>query len=230
MPALRYALAGSALLTMTVCVAAPVQADVLYQETFDNGSGGRHSLDTYGWHFNYSASGTTGDSSSTANTAVYVGNAGFVYDSVQVPGGRILLWTDELPLGAIDISDVGTVTFELRNVQTDNENIRLAIKVDDEWYATQTSYNNTDQDVWELQTVDFSTVAWNNLSFVADTTLAEGSAASLPTSGTVNAIGFFDDARTNSRRFDTLTINAVPEPASLTLMGLGGLLVIRRRR
>ncbi|MEA2068713.1 MAG: PEP-CTERM sorting domain-containing protein, partial [Verrucomicrobiota bacterium] len=74
---------------------------------------------------------------------------------------------------------------------------------------------------------------WNSLSLIPGTTLAEGGAVSLPSSGDVQAVGVFDASDTAGMRVRVrnFTVESIPEPVTLGLFGFVGIaiLFIRRR-
>jgi hypothetical protein len=71
---------------------------------------------------------------------------------------------------------------------------------------------------------------WDQINLTPGTTLSLGSPASLP-AGTVTGLGWFNAAGVDNWRVDNFTYSAVvPEPAMLSLLGLGALGFLRRRR
>lgn len=111
-----------------------------------------------------------------------------------------------------------------------NEDLRVAVKVDGSWFVSQDVLNNTALSTWENVGMDIQSASWNNLTFVSGSTLIEGGAAGA-LSGTVQAIGVYDaDATGEKVRLDNFTVEAIPEPATLSLIGCAGLLLVLCRR
>ncbi|KKL81122.1 hypothetical protein LCGC14_1997910 [marine sediment metagenome] len=125
---------------------------------------------------------------------------------------------------------VGDVQFE-----TDPENVNFTIGVKDDCQGAfdtyydefrATSYNNLPLDTgisvslieWEL--LDFSTQALSNMDLpLTAPILADWDFNRLSISG-----------ETNSFRIDSHVTSAVPEPGTIVLLGIGGLMLARRNR
>lgn len=210
-------------------------ADVVYLEKFDN-PGGDAAISTVGWFCNKTAVGTAYDGSSYSSGLI-ASSGDFMFCRDHGVGTLanqpILGWTDEVVFGGIGI--VTNVSFSLQNEST-TENIKLALKVDGSWYTSQSVFNNAVSQQMSVFNIDVHSIAWNGLDFVSGSSLVEGGAVTLPVSGALQAVGIFDASVTPgifgsySIRVDNFMVEAIPEPATLGLMGVvsAGLLLFRR--
>jgi hypothetical protein len=168
------------------------QGVAIYEETFDNPL-----TDSPLTNINWNAAITT-------NGTVYTGSNGaggpilsvsdFLYTTGSgsgLIGGPWLVWTEEAAVGVIGlISNVTRVSMNLSNAAQD-EDIKVAVKVDGAWYVSQAVLNNAEPNVYSNVVFDVQSAAWNTLTFVPGSTLVEGGAAGV-LSGTVQAVGLFD--------------------------------------
>lgn len=144
--------------------------------------------------------------------------------------GAYLLFTDEYTVDTT-ATPVASVSWMTRNTSS-SETSRVAVRIADQWYASNATFTNANS--WETKTFTFTTAAsaWRTVAFaegspllVSTTTLT----SPLP-AGNITAFGLFTDNSNDTARIDDFTINAVPEPASLALLALGGLAIAGRRR
>lgn len=219
-----------------------LQAAVIYTETFDNTTAGNQSFQTAGvnWSVHRTSSATAYDlSNNSITTSPVISNGasvsgavnGFLFQSNQA--GNInaphIWWTNETTFG--DISLLDSLTVDLRNGST-NEDLRFALQVGSSWYVSQSVFNNSVVDVATLNlSLDVENASYFSLNFTPGVTLSMGTAASLPLSGTVTAVGLFTGSRDNTNiRIDNFRVSAIPEPSTALLGSLGVLALLRRRR
>lgn len=136
------------------------------------------------------------------------------------------------------VSDAPTITDPLDDVswiaQTTASTYRLGIEVGGTWYLSGNLNAASNGATITVSNFSSGFAAWSgapaNDSTAWDATFTGtlGTPGALP-SGTVTRVGLMglDNLGT---RIDNFTINTVPEPGSLALLGLGGLLVASRRR
>lgn len=133
---------------------------------------------------------------------------------------------------------------------TDTASTRALIQIGTDWFASATTFNpvtGATPSVWTTHTIaDISTANWLTLSFdsgnnnavtLGDTALT---LAGHNASGSLTSVGFHlsNTATTGNNtgsqyRIDNIVVTAVPEPGTLALLGLGGLLLtkaLRRRK
>jgi len=156
--------------------------------------------------------------------------------------GPALLWTDEIgSLADISSGAMETVSWYQANNSAGTE-VRAVVGVDSQWYATVDTLTNSpiasghDFDSQaEPQTVDMFTAQWYSLTFNPTTVLSLGATATSLPIGQVTGGGLYFEGITDDAipRVDTFAINVVPEPSTLAIFGLGGLiglvLLVRRR-
>jgi hypothetical protein len=230
-------------------VSERVAADVIvYQQTFDNGTGTNQPPSNYSWTANINPTGTAatagqafispakGDPTTFGTTI----NGFFEFNTVPMlpPKTPIIAYTQDSTFfggSGIDPTKVTTISWYQGNT---DKNDKFQIAVQDHtgaWFVSQQTFtqNNavpTDADFTTkgntIGPVTYATLTWNSLNFVPGSSLVEGGASSGP-SGNLTAIGLFlQDTNGitfgDEYRFDTFTINAVPEPSSLALTFLGG--------
>ena len=222
---------------LTICVffamALAAGADVIFQEDFYN-SGSDGPLTLVSWHGYYGATAALIDETNTDyNNGPIVSSADFlIYDMDTLGGKPYLLFTDEVT----SFGSVGSVTnigFLLKN-QSSSENIKVAIRVEGDWYVSQDVFNSPNSTDWAEQNLAVQGALWNSLTVSAGSSLSEGAAAILPLSGTVTAVGIFDASGTSSTyspvRMDAYTVSVIPEPATMSLISFIGVGVIIFRR
>lgn len=218
------------LLGLFVSLTAAV-GDVAYQEVFPN-PGADAPLANINWNANVGSSGTA-FTGSTWSQGPILSSGDFIFfrPATGSGGPSFLVWTEEPDVSAIgSIANVTDVNMVLRNGSA-AENIKVAIRVGSAWYVSQDVLNSPTESSTAVS-LDVKSSGWNSLNFVAGTTLAEGGSVTLPSSGTVTAVGIFD-ASTNEGlaiRISDYTVETVPEPAAfgMFLVGSSGLFFVRK--
>jgi len=237
--------------------ASAAPADVIYREVFPNTSTTNNitsgGTGWPGWKLNLGAGGAGagtgwGVSYSPGRPQDLAGIHSAPYSTEQVKGffgswdnnhnnNDMLFWTDEY---TADLSGVGRISWYQGNGAAADV-FRVAICVKDAqnnsaWYASATTFTNTAVSSganFGAQAVerflDFSGATWRALDFVAGSSLALGSATTLPSAGTITSFGLYCDKKTGTLRFDTYTVEA-PEPATLGLLAVGLAVAWQRRR
>jgi MYXO-CTERM domain-containing protein len=81
----------------------------------------------------------------------------------------------------------------------------------------------------ELKTLLLEGASFNSLAFTPGVALSLGNVVGFLPEGTITAFGLYTGAITNTQRFDSFTINQVPEP-SAAMLGMVGLLAFSSRR
>ena len=219
-------LIGSLLLSMGV-----THADVVFQETFPN-SGEDTNLATIAWHANVGATAVVQDNNKAYSVSPILSVADYIFTRPSDSGNPWLAWTDKASISAIgSISSVTNISVSLRNGSA-IEDLKIALKVNDAWYVSQTVLNSPSESSFVTVGIAVQSVAWNHLDFVPGSNLGEGSAVALPASGTVQAVGVFDASTTASKavRIDNYTVEAIPEPTTLGLVGIVAITLIGVRR
>jgi hypothetical protein len=145
-------------------------------------------------------------------------------------------------------SDVTSMSFDMKLIGTDVlKDTRLIVHIgsdfDTNWFVSDQGFTNTAVGIWETATFNFASLTWgtttktNNATvptpagqvpYYAFTTPANTGSA-LP-SGMITAFGAFcPTVNNNQRGLDNFTIMGVPEPATMSLLGLGVIGLIRRK-
>jgi len=194
-------LIGSLLIFVTAS-----DAEVLYQQTFDNPLGDQP-LGNVNWNANIGPSGTT-YLSANGGAAPILSSGDFLYTDVA---GEWLAWTDDASFGSF--SSITNISMSLAN-STIDENNQIAIKVDGFWYVSQEVFNSAAADAKITVNLDVQAAAWNNLDFVPGATLVVGGAAGV-LAGTVQAVGVYDFGSDNKTRMDNFTVGGVPSPPTV---------------
>lgn len=212
--------------------------DVVYTENFDVSNSSAAPIGNYGYNLNYGSTATVFNNTSNVgySSAAGIGGDGttkgyFSASASSAPGlgTNFLLSTNTGSFGTIDT--LSNVTFQLYDT-SHTENIQFALEIGSNWYVSTTLFNNT---AWTApETVTTTATTWDSLSFTSGSTLVLGSLTTLPTTGTITGIGFYDADETNAIRIDTISVNvnAVPEPSTwmMVVAGLFGLGWWRFRR
>lgn len=244
---------------LCACVVADAtQAEVLYHENWTNTSGSTIAdpgtagwtgladidntgpLDVIGGDSRLQiATSNTGISSPSVNSDPQFADSTTGHLFSGATADPYLIWTEEFTIDG-SVYDISTLEFSVGTNHKTGEPVRIAMRIGSVWYVSETvattfsgwaasqtsglisaSTGDAGQD-WFALTVD---VANNVLSVGA-------SAAVLPTTGDVTGFGMFSETKTDSHRFDNYHIEGelVPEPGSMSLIALGGALMLRRLR
>lgn len=152
---------------------------------------------------------------------------------------KYFIWTDEYTVDRSTNNVTQISWYQGNETKTDQD--RVAIRIGSDWYVSTQIFNQS-TDIGSAndfktkavqKTFTFSTNAsdWQTLNFTSGTSMSLGSVLSsdLP-AGNITAFGLYTDYKTKTFRFDTYEIQAdsIPEPAALGLLGLGGLLLLRK--
>lgn len=119
--------------------------------------------------------------------------------------------------------------------------MRFAIRADNVWYASTSSFTVGTANTYTPFTLSnlTSANAWYAGAFAPGTSLdddlSNNTLTTLTSSAAISGYGWYADTGTTSGndqrvRIDSFQINAIPEPGSALLGGLGLLAVLRRRR
>lgn len=184
--------------------------DILYSEDFRTAATRPAPIHDYNWNVSYGPSASTYDEAGQSGCSV-AGNPGPSGESGYLSGGAtltagqpVLFWIETGTFGSID--QLESITFALKNSSM-KENIRVALRIDGNWYASDVTFNAND---WATQTLAPSGTTWRSLSFVPGTTLSLGDVVTLPGTGKISALGFFSEAQVNQIRLDAVVVNSVP--------------------
>jgi hypothetical protein len=191
----------ASLLSATLCY-----SNTVYQEIFSNTNSTDLGISSIGWHANTNSMGDAVDENNGSwNTGVPVSSvADYLFYSLA--GGSLLNWTDESPLG--DISTVTDMRAIIRNSSA-SEDLKFAIKVDGAWYVSQEVFNSSANANAEIR-LEVQSALWNSLTLIPGTTMAEGGTTVLPSSGSVQGVGFFDAVNENRVRVVEFAIQSIP--------------------
>ncbi|QNN23221.1 hypothetical protein HED60_13385 [Planctomycetales bacterium ZRK34] len=218
------------------------QAGVIYREVFPNNTANNDALSTDDWQINSDAgalaasqvnSPTTGSptNQSAVNSnpdSAEISN-GYAFNN-DANGVDYLIWTDEYTVDRTAYS-ITSISWYQANESTSDVS-RAAIQIGSQWYASSQTFQNTSAyfggSGGELMSLDFASANWLLLDFTDGSSLALGSAASLP-GGDITAFGVYYDSKVARLRLDTYAITAIPTPAALPA-GLGMLAMIAWRR
>ncbi len=238
---MRITLTATIILTLSLIISA--KAAVIYTDTF-NTDGSTYGVGYSGWDWAYSTSGTDGNENAqgaSGNFGVnraptnFNGYIGYYFLNTDTARPNpVFVYADNthtVYFTPYNYSDITSIQFDLKNDA--NVNLRLALKIDGSWFISTTQYTNATSGVSQSFGIDpFTDTNWSTLNFSLGSSLTIGSSTSLPSSGSIQGIGFYDPAPAVTRmsRIEQVTINAIPEPASALLGSLGLLLLFGRRR
>ena len=247
-------LAASAALALA---AMPAGADILYTQGFDSpdvtGGTGNY-VDVYGWQGHLGSNGQAanlggGDNwgtdpvSGAAQQLRVVDDAGAPSPSNRIysymnAASDYLIWTDAVAVNLAQATQLDLSWYQRSDASV---GFRAAVGIDDgnavRWFASETVHGG--QAAWTQHTVDLLSGNW--IEFAFDGTMAadasgafdvSGVGSALP-GGTLQGIGLYVQMDSgDSARFDSVELagTIVPEPATVSLLVLGGLVALRRRR
>lgn len=166
-----------------------------YEDDFLN-PGSDAPLTNANWNANIGTNGTVYTGSSGTTGPILSGASFIFHRPASTAGGTpVLAWTEEAGVSQA-ISQVTNLAMTLRNTIA-TEDVKFAIRVDGDWYVSQDAFNSPTE-VTTPVSLAVQAAGWNELDFTADSILAEGSSVSLPSSGTMTAVGIFDASTTAS--------------------------------
>ncbi len=227
---------------LTICLvslSASAATVTLYEDLFTYGSaesiqgGGNHNAPTSsGWDM-YGTEGAGGSDANYLWDYKAINNAGLVFTSTSTTNNHVTSFST----GLTDL----TFSAEVRKTGTPYEEAVLAVQVDNgsttAWYVLDqnTGITATGTDWQTVSWVFDGDAAWASLTTVAEETVPMvGSAIGTTLSGTVTGFGLLHDRRTNrssnTLNVDSFTVTAVPEPATMSLLALGGVAMLKRRK
>jgi len=237
----------SLVLAMVVGVAGA--APITYEEPFDGASDGTDAeLSVAGWNAHGNLTDDSGQAIAvdlTSGDGDY--KAGLGWDDGGIayfwPGKKKIdegiIWTDEQTLDRTSPGEIDTVAFDVNANNADETAYHLAMEIGSQWYVRKTGVSADNKKTWESKSVSFTTSAadWAELDFTPESALSFGSdlTSDLP-AGDITAFGLYLDMNTGgdgsngTMRVDNFTISQVPEPATMSLLAIGGLGVLIRRR
>ena len=170
----------------------------------------------------------------------------FISQNEQAPK---LMWTSEFSVN----SNLAGLTFGWRQGNdNDTAGFQLALRVGGQWVVSTATINSVGYPDGignfaasaQTKSVAFDPTAANWLTLNFDGTwdsttnvgtpstvpLATGAAPASNLSGVIDGFGLYSAIDLGTRRFDTFEVTGVPEPSSLTLAALAGLIVAAKRR
>ncbi len=137
------------------------------------------------------------------------------------------------------LEDVASFAFE-HGHSSAGITLRLLVQVADEWYVSTDAYTNNiggsanfPDDAEGVTHTLTGGDEWFAVAFNPASSMGTIDTTAVALTGDVQAYGVYGNwgsSGDTTARFDNFTINAIPEPASLALMGLGGMLVLGRGR
>lgn len=245
-------------LLAAMVVTHPATAGVVYTETFDTAT--TASFTDLGWsvYLANDAGGVTDLSANTTNPAnvvpatttrpAYGFTAPRTDTDFSTADGPSVMFTTEP--GAIDIATLEALSVEVNADGSGGDPAvgRLAIRIGSQWYASEATTTSTSNNGPDGAFVDFSINAGftdgNNWRLLTATTggtsqttttgeiTVAGSVVGGTLSGNIDAFGIYAANGNGGDHFriTNYEISAIPEPASLALLGLGGVLMLGRRR
>ncbi|MGZ0654768.1 hypothetical protein ACWPKO_15885 [Coraliomargarita sp. W4R53] len=119
-------------------------ADVIYEQDFDNPSGANAPLNEVDWNVNLNASGASVVQPSSG-PFLSLSSCAFSSNNEERWG----IWTDDASFGSI--SDITSINMSLHNENAVTEDLQFALKVDGDWYVSQSVFNGN---VWASVRLD----------------------------------------------------------------------------
>ncbi len=245
-------LVAVALATLAANILPLSAQTVIYREVFGREAGtGNTSFSTYAWQVFGPGVDSEGANTPAFDYSASFGNAGISPEATAGTGSfsniNSLPSVNSDPTGTQPLDNGRTFLF-LENFLTFTEEyvvdrslftvtdmtwdqrgtgpaLSAAVRIEGQWYVSQTVPNTNAAGVWDTASFDFATATWTTLDFTAGFTLALGSATVLP-EGNLSAFGLYaPSGGGGGSRFDGFTINAVavPEPSTLAFLGAAAL-------
>ncbi len=202
-------------------VAGTTRADVVYHELFTQEvTGTTDTLPEHGWASHEGSNGAiwTYPSIGAYGTAwdggplnsfplnSTEGDPGFLYAYAHT-GKDSFFHTSEY---SFDMANWKNLKFSMRHNSTRADDVRAAIEVDGSWYVSdavtiQANAGWAGALLWEIEA---ATTTWHALAFTPGTTMAIGASTNLPSTGTVDGLGFYVDAQAaGSIRYDNFMVS-----------------------
>ncbi|MGF1632992.1 MAG: PEP-CTERM sorting domain-containing protein [Phycisphaerae bacterium] len=237
----KFALATAVVVGSSLAASASASF-VVFEQNFANPGSSGLPLDNFGWQAHWDADATAYPTNITAgnpnisSSPGFGGVKGFLFHPGNLNNTQPHIWWTETSIGPVE--DLDTFSFASANVrgldQTANpvDFVQVALRVDGEWYVSQEAFATPVGNNWSPHLLDFDTALFYELDFTPGVSLAEtapSTPAVLPPTSTVSALGLYNVSKDNAMRLDAVTVTAIPEPASIAALGLGGMVLLRRR-
>lgn len=232
-------------------------ATLAYRETFSSADNNA-SIGNVGWTAYSTGTALTPPNDNSCNLSSLTGRAfadltgnqnvnaggdaalttGFLFFGTAA-GAPLLNYTTEYQ--GLTTSSADSFSWYMGNSAT-TDSVRVAVQVAGNWYASNTAFSTAGTTNGagfaanaEPMSFNFTTAgsAWRQMTVnpgVELSMLGTTLAGSLPADTTITGFGLYaSDSRAANIRIDTFSAMSVPEPVSMAVLGLSGLLLIRRR-
>jgi hypothetical protein len=186
--------------------------NIVFRESFDNPHRQTRALSSTDWRVSVGMKARSKEDGEDPKEGPVLSSEGFLFFRPESGGSPWLAWTEKVSGTVGNLAAVERIGLRLGNGNPD-EDIRIALRVQGNWYVSGNGINVDRGGQWIVRNIDLHSCDWFLLNFVPEARLVVGELATLPVSGEIQGLGFFDEGTTKGHPvlLDDLYVQLIPE-------------------